>query len=107
MQLRPQTSSASVEIPFILVLLVCILIAGVIVLMRRQHQTHDVVICTPRFKATNSNNNANIDSISIRIQFTPQHAGLVQRFRAPSALDLGPAATATAEAAEAEVKKDV
>jgi hypothetical protein len=106
MQLRPQTSSPSVEIPLILVLLVCILIAGVIVLMRRQ--THDVVICTPRFKATNSNNNANIDSISICIQFTPQHAGLVQRFRAPSALDLGPAATATAaEAAEAEVKKDV
>lgn len=98
--------SSSDEISFLSILLLVgmlgILVALGAIMLRKETQ---FVICTP---GLNQQSQHDIDAIHIRIQFTPQQ--MVHRRRAPSVLDLGPAAAAAAvatAAAIAEVKKDI
>lgn len=99
-----RTASSNEEISFLSILLLagmfCILVGLILIIVRKEAQTGQthVTICTPHSQHDSSQG---LDAINIRIQFTPQQTSLVQRFRAPSALDLGPVALT------AEVKKDI
>lgn len=91
MSLRVSSPNDEISILSILLLvgMLGILVALGVMMRKEAH----VMICTP---GLNPQSHETLDAIHIRIQFTPQQT--VHRRRAPSALDLGPAA---------EVKKDI
>lgn len=99
MQLRANSSVSDYEAPFVILSFlfvgVLLLVAMTVFLFRQKAQ---VVIYTPRHGPMTDP----ADTINICIQFTPQ-MNLVQRFRAPSSLDLGPSALTAAP----ELKKDI
>lgn len=100
MSLRSSPQTYDLEI--LPILLVVLVVLGILAILMLRRKTEVVVF------ASQCSQQDSVDSINIRIQFTPTYP-LVQRRRAPSTIDLGPSAATVAAIPKAPryMKKEV